>query len=67
VIELEGMASSCTRGDLGCTLRNTTFLKEWSGTGMDCPWSGKLDQKKVILFLSLLESVTGSTTFFLWK
>jgi len=61
------MATSCARGSSGWMLGNTTSLKEWSGTGMDCPWSGKLDQKKVILFLSLLESVTGSTTFFLWK
>ena len=37
VIGLEGMASSCTRGDLGWTLGNTTFLKEWSGIGMGCP------------------------------
>ena len=28
VIGLEGMASSCTRGDLGWTLGNTTFLRE---------------------------------------
>ena len=32
-----GNASSCTRGDLGWTLGNTTSLKEWSGSGMGCP------------------------------
>lgn len=25
------------RGDFGWTLRNTTFLKEWSDAGMGCP------------------------------
>ena len=42
VMGLEGMASSCTRGDSGWTLGNTTSLKGWSGTGMGCPerwWS----------------------------
>ena len=41
-IGLEGMASSCTREDLGWTLGNTTSVKGWSGTGMGCPerwWS----------------------------
>jgi len=39
---LEGMASNCTREGSGRTLGNTTSLKGWSGTGMDCPerwWS----------------------------
>ena len=42
VIGLEGMASSCTRGDSGWMLGNTTSLKGWSGSGMGCPerwWS----------------------------
>jgi len=42
VIELEGMASSCARGDAVWTLGNTAFPKEGSGTGMGCPerwWS----------------------------
>ena len=42
MIGLEGMASSCTRGDSGWTLGNTTSLKEWSGMGTGCPerwWS----------------------------
>ena len=33
MIGLEGMASSCTRGYSGWTLGNTSFPKEWSGTG----------------------------------
>jgi len=39
---LEGMASRCAREDSGWMLGNTTPLKGWSGTGMDCPerwWS----------------------------
>ena len=33
----EGMASSCSRGDSGWTLGNSSSLREWSGTGMGCP------------------------------
>lgn len=33
------MASSCTKGDSGWTLENTS-LKEWSGSGMGCPGRG---------------------------
>ena len=36
---------STSRGGSGWTLGNTTSLKEWSGTGMDCPerwWSHQL-------------------------
>ena len=33
---LEGMASSCARGDSGWMLRNTS-LKEWSGAETGCP------------------------------
>jgi len=36
------MALSCTRGDSGWTLRNTTFPKEWSGAGMGCSGSGEV-------------------------
>ena len=42
VIGLEGMALSCAMGGSGWTLGNTTYLKQWSGTGMGCPgrwWS----------------------------
>jgi len=30
------MALSCTKGDLGWTLGNTSSPEEWSGAGMGC-------------------------------
>ena len=43
-IGIEGMASSCTRGDSGWKLGKSS-LKEWSGAGMGCParWGLELD------------------------
>lgn len=43
------MATSCDRGSSGWMLGKASFQKDWSSTGMDCPGSGKLDQKKVII------------------
>jgi len=40
--KLEGVASSCARGDSGWILGTVSSLKEWPGTGMGCPgrWWG---------------------------
>ena len=40
MVGLKGMASSCTRGDSGWMFGNTTFPKEWSGTGMAAQGGG---------------------------
>ena len=34
----EVMASSCTRGGSGWIFEKISSQKEWSGTGMGCPW-----------------------------
>jgi len=57
---LEGMASNCARGASGWTLGNTAFLKEWSGTVMDCPgrqWSHCLEVFRNCLDVVLREMV----------
>jgi len=37
VIGLEGVASSCTRGDSGWILGKNYSPRQWSGVGMGCP------------------------------